>query len=214
MTSRPTPLSPDARLYAIVDLGYVAGDRAVAAAQALLDGGAGILQLRAKNRPAAVIRGLAEQILPLCRCAGIPFIINDHVDLAAETGADGVHLGQDDGDLAAARAVLPVGALVGRSTHSPGQAEAAARDGADYIGFGPLFTTPTKPGRPAIGLGDIAAVHQRLSIPIFCIGGVNPHTLPEIVAAGARRVVVVSALLQAPDPAATARHLLATLPQA
>jgi len=196
------------RLYAILDLGYVAEEHAATTAAALLEGGADVLQLRAKGHDFATIRRVAESLLPLCHTAGIPFILNDFPDLAAELGADGVHLGQDDGPLATARERIGTGKLVGRSTHSLDQARAALAEGFDYIGFGPLFPTPTKAGRPAIGLHDIAAMERDVGarIPAFCIGGITRSNLPEIIAAGARRVVIVSDLLKAPDVRAATRE--------
>ena len=238
-------------LYCILDLGYTPESRAEPVTASLLAGGADILQLRAKGHDLATIRRVAEKLIPLCRAAGIPFILNDHPQLAGELGADGVHIGQDDGTLQAAQTAFECGAqnaeqgengedsastprtpprhqsdlhssssptngpqssivsrpLVGRSTHSLDQARAALAEGFDYIGFGPLFPTPTKAGRPSIGLQDIAAMQRDVGdkIPAFCIGGITPETLPKVLAAGARRVVVVSALLQAPDvEAATA----------
>ena len=193
--------SADHLLYGILDLGYVAATAATVVATGLLEGGAGLLQLRAKNQPLATIRRVALTLLPLCRDAGIPFIINDHFAMAADIGADGAHLGQDDGTLAAARAVLGPDKIIGRSTHSLAQARAALAEGCDYIGFGPLFATPTKAGRPAIGLHDIAAMELAVGrhIPAFCIGGIKRCNLTTVLAAGARRVVIVSDLLQAPD---------------
>ena len=195
-----------ARLYAILDLGYVDPAKPLTTACQLLEGGADILQLRAKNVPLPEVTALAEKLLPLCESARVPFVINDHPSIPAHA----LHLGQDDGD-------FPDGkfALHGRSTHSPDQAaQAAAQPDTDYIGFGPLYATPTKPGRPAIGLADIAQVHQTLpdGFPVFCIGGVNLDTLPEVVAAGARRVVVVSALLQSPDIPAYISRVKSLLP--
>ena len=190
-----------ARLYCILDLGYVSEAAAEQATAALLSGGADLLQLRAKNHDTDTIRRVAERLLPLCREAGVPFILNDHPGLAAELDADGVHIGQDDGSLAAARAIVGEGKIVGRSTHSLDQARAALAEGFDYIGFGPLFPTPTKLGRPGIGLEAVATMEQEVGskIPAFCIGGITPETVPDVLAAGARRIVVVSALLQASD---------------
>jgi len=194
----------NARLYCILDLGYTPEDRAEEVTSALLAGGADILQLRAKNQDLPTILRVAEKLIPLCRAAGVPFILNDFPDLAATLGVDGVHIGQDDGPLGAAREIMGAGKLIGRSTHSLAQARAALAEGFDYIGFGPLFPTPTKAGRPAIGLDEIAAMEQQVGsrIPAFCIGGITQATLPQVLAAGARRIVVVSALLQAPDVAA------------
>lgn len=194
----------NARLYCILDLGYTPEDCAEEVTSALLAGGADILQLRAKNQDLPTILRVAEKLIPLCRAAGVPFILNDFPDLAATLGVDGVHIGQDDGPLGAAREIMGAGKLIGRSTHSLAQARAALAEGFDYIGFGPLFPTPTKAGRPAIGLDEIAAMEQQVGsrIPAFCIGGITQATLPQVLAAGARRIVLVSALLQAPDVAA------------
>jgi len=194
-------------LYCILDLGYVSEDHAAEVTASLLAGGAHLLQLRAKGKDLATIRRVAEKLLPLCRAAGVPFILNDFPELAAAIDADGVHIGQDDGPLSAARDIVGPGKLIGRSTHSLDQARAALVEGFDYIGFGPLFPTPTKAGRPAIGLEEIAMMENQVGaqIPAFCIGGITPETLPAVLAAGARRVVVVSALLQAADVAAATR---------
>ena len=198
----------DPKLYAILDLGYVSPENAADTATLLLDGGADILQLRAKSHDSATIRRLAEGLMPLCRAAGVPFILNDFPELAANLGTDGVHIGQDDGPLAAARDIVGPGKIVGRSTHSLAQARAALEEGFDYIGFGPLFPTPTKLGRPGIGLQDITVMEREVGkkIPAFCIGGIKRANLPEVVAAGARRVVIVSDLLAAPDVSAATRE--------
>ena len=219
-----------ARLYCILDLGYVPEENAESVTTSLLSGGADLIQLRAKSHDLATIERVARRLLPLCRAANVPFILNDHPALAARIDADGVHLGQDDGSLADARRALesergihsglhpfihssspstPRSYIIGRSTHSLDQARAALAEGFDYIGFGPLFPTPTKAGRPAIGLHEIAAMEREVgvAIPAFCIGGITLETLPSVLAAGARRVVVVSALLQAPDIAAATRTI-------
>jgi thiamine-phosphate pyrophosphorylase len=208
------------RLYAILDLGYVSGENAAKATSDLLDGGADLLQLRAKNQDLATIRRVAEKLLPLCRAAGVPFILNDFPALAAELGADGVHIGQDDGTLADARSLFqstihnPQSTILfGRSTHSLDQARAALAEGFDYIGFGPLFPTPTKAGRPAIGLQDIATMERDVGkhIPAFCIGGIRRDNLPQVLAAGARRVVIVSDLLTAHNVQAATAEAKAAL---
>lgn len=200
--------SADWRLYAILDLGYVAESDRVATALKLIAGGADVLQLRAKGRDLGEIRDVAKEIFPICRAAGVPFIINDYPELAAELDADGVHIGQDDGPLAAAREVVGSGKIIGRSTHSLAQARVALDEGFDYIGFGPLFPTPTKLGRPSIGLADIAAMQSDVGsrIPAYCIGGIKRANLPEVVAAGARRVVIVSDLLTAEDVESATRE--------
>ncbi len=193
-----------AELYGILDLGYVAPAAAVDMARRLLAARVDVLQLRAKKSSESEIVALAREVAPLCRAAGVPFILNDYPHLVPEAGADGVHIGQDDGPLDDARKAAGQGKIVGRSTHSVDQARAAWAEGADYIGFGPLFATPTKPDYTPIGISDIAVVQGESPVPVFCIGGIKRENLPGIVAAGARRVVIVTGLLQAEDIAAYA----------
>src|SRR5207248_7570693 len=130
---------------------------------------------------------------------GVPLIINDHAEVARDLGADGLHLGQEDMSIAEARAIVGAECAVGKSTHNLDQAIRAFYEGADYIGFGPLFATPTKPDYPPIGLSKIENVHEAVRIPIFCIGGIKLDNLPKVIEAGAQRVVIVSGLLQAGD---------------
>lgn len=189
----------DARLYGIVDLGYVSAEAALVAAERLLEGGVDILQLRAKGLDKSIIAGLADEIHQLTSLATVPLIINDYPELLRVVPAEGAHVGQDDMSVAAAREAAGRPSIIGKSTHSLNQAVAAAEEGADYIGFGPLYTTPTKPGRPAIGLDDVAAAHAAVKVPIFCIGGIKQENLPQVRAAGARRVVIVSGWLEAAD---------------
>ena len=196
----------EARLYGIVDLGYVSADTAPVAAEKLLEGGVDILQLRAKDVAKSIVAGLAEEIHALTAPLGVPLILNDYPELLRDVAAEGAHVGQDDLSVAEARAAAGRPVIIGKSTHSLAQARSAAEEGADYIGFGPLFATPTKPGRPAIGLEDIATVHAEVSLPIFCIGGIKPENLAAVRAAGAQRIVVVSAWLQADDIAAAVRE--------
>lgn len=192
----------DARLYGIVDLGYVTADNVEHVTDQLCLGGVDVLQLRAKKLAPQEIERLARLMLPITRDHGVPLVINDHLEIAAAIGSEGVHVGQDDDAVAKARAVVGPACFVGKSTHSLTQAVAAQAEGADYIGFGPLYATGTKPDYVPIGLNDITEVHRRVTLPIFCIGGVNAGRLDEIIAAGARRVVVVSAFLQAADVSA------------
>jgi thiamine-phosphate pyrophosphorylase len=202
-----------ARLYAILDLGYVEVADASRVTKALLEGGAGVLQLRGKGKSQEVIEAVARELIPLCRAAGVPFVLNDYPALAARLGADGVHIGQDDGSLEAARKQVGPNLLIGRSTHSLEQAEGALKEGFDYIGFGPLFPTPTKLGRPGIGLENIKAMESRVgsSIPAFCIGGIKRENLREVMSAGAKRVVIVSDLLTAEDVASATREVIGQL---
>ncbi len=200
-------------LYGIIDRGYVSPAEIESKTRALLAGGVRIIQLRAKGIPLEEVRQSAQLMQPLCRAAGAIFVLNDYPALAAELMADAVHVGQDAGSLADVRRVVGSKMLIGRSTHSPEQALAARDEGADYIGFGPLFPTGTKPGRQAIGLQDIGATQAQLGdMPMFCIGGINSETLPQVLAAGAKRVVIVSWLLQQPDSATAARSIISQLP--
>ena len=193
------------RLYAILDLAYVAGEDVTHVLQQVLDGGADIVQLRGKNHGIEELNVVAEKMLPLTAQTSVPLIVNDHAEIARRVEVQGVHLGQDDEAIANVRARTKRPIIIGKSTHSLEQAVAAEREGADYIGFGPIFTTPTKPDYPAIGLDNIAEVHRRLTIPIFCIGGIKLENLNNVIGAGAKRVVIVSALLQANDIAGYAR---------
>ena len=191
----------NAQLYGILDLGYVSAEEAPYMAALLIRSGVDILQLRAKGHSPTEVEKIGRPITVFAQEAGVPLIINDFPEVAASIGADGVHVGQDDMPVADVRRLIGPDKIVGKSTHSLEQATAAVAEGADYIGFGPLFATPTKPGRPAIGTEEIAAVHDLVtSIPIFCIGGVKLENLPGLVEAGARRVVIVSGILQAEVP--------------
>ena len=203
------------RLYGIVDMGYTKPDQVEARTHALIDGGVRIIQLRAKGVELAQVKAWAIAMQAICRDRGAIFVLNDYPEMAAEIGADAVHVGQDGGSLAEVRRVVGEGVLVGRSTHSLEQAMQARQEGADYIGFGPLFPTGTKPGRKSIGLADIAAAQEAAGdMPLFCIGGINETTLPSVLQAGARRVVIVSWLLQQEDIAGTAQSVIRQLEQA
>jgi thiamine-phosphate pyrophosphorylase len=138
-------------------------------------------------------------------------IVNDHAEIAAQVPVEGVHVGQDDDSVASAREKAGREILVGRSTHNLEQAIAAQREGADYIGFGPIFATPTKPDYKPIGFDQIKAAHDQVRVPIFCIGGIKIDSLGEVLAAGAKRVAIVSGLLKAPDIAKYARGCKALL---
>ena len=203
------------RLYGIVDMGYTKPDQVEARTHALIDGGVRIIQLRAKGVELAQVKAWAVAMQSICRDRGAIFVLNDYPEMAAEIGADAVHVGQDGGSLAEVRRVVGEGVLVGRSTHSLEQAMQARQEGADYIGFGPLFPTGTKPGRKSIGLDDVTAAQDAAGdMPLFCIGGINETTLPSVLQAGARRVVIVSWLLQQEDIAATAQAVIRQLGQA
>ena len=202
----------DCRLYGIVDMGYTEPEQVEARTHALIDGGVRIIQLRAKGVQQNLVKQWAIAMQAICRDRHAIFVLNDYPEMAAEIKADAVHVGQDGGSLADVRKIVGPHVIVGRSTHSLEQAIQARREGADYIGFGPLFPTGTKPGRPSIGLQDIAAAQKAAGdMPLFCIGGINAATLPQVLNAGAQRVVIVSWLLQQEDIAAAAREVIRLL---
>jgi thiamine-phosphate pyrophosphorylase len=200
-----------ARLYGILDLGYVTPADCEQVTRKMLDGGIQILQLRAKRIPKVEIPELARRLAPLCNEASVPFIINDYPELVAACGADGVHVGQDDMSVDQARALAGHGKIVGLSTHSLAQVKSASEQGPDYIGFGPLFPTPTKPDYLSIGTKEIAQAHSLVDFPIFCIGGIKADNLPQVMKAGARRVVIVSGILQAENRGEYIQACLKTL---
>ena len=171
--------------------------------------GVDLIQLREKEMEAGDLLRWGEPLLTACRAAGVPLIINDRPDVALALGADGVHLGQGDLPASVARRILAPDAIVGRSTHAPGEidAELASQARLDYIAVGPVRATPTKPGRPGTGLDLVRYAAQRVRLPWFVTGGVDERTLPEVMEAGARRVVVVRAIADAPDPVAAAARL-------
>jgi thiamine-phosphate pyrophosphorylase len=167
--------------------------------------GVDVFQLREKDGPDEVVLRHAEIARELCAEAGAAFVLNDRPDLVAAAGADGVHVGQDDTPVPEARAAVGDERIVGLSTHSVEQADAA--QGVDYFAVGPVHATPTKEGRPAIGLVPVEHAARTATVPWFAIGGVDEQTLPAVLGAGARRVVVVRAIAEAADPAAATRTL-------
>jgi thiamine-phosphate pyrophosphorylase len=194
------------RLYLVCDASFGA-----AGLRAALAGGAGIVQLREKDADDGAVLDAAAQFRRAADEHGALFILNDRPDLAAAAGADGVHLGQDDATPAQARALLGADAIIGLSTHSTAQADAAQRSGADYFCVGPIHATPTKAGRPAVGLDPVRHAAAAARLPWFAIGGLNAGNVGAVLDAGARRVVVVRAITEAADPAAAARDLRAAL---
>ena len=189
----------DALLYGIIDLGYVAPEDAPGILEKLIAGGIDMVQLRGKNYSIDELSLFAEELLQFTAPAEIPLIANDHAQIAQRVDVQGVHVGQDDESIKAVRAQVERPIIVGKSTHSVKQAMAAEREGADYIGLGPIFPTPTKPDYPPIGPSQIHEVRKRVSVPIFCIGGIKLENLKQLLAAGARSVVIVSGSLQAND---------------
>ena len=215
---------PECRLYAFVDTACLRGRAPAAVAQQLCDGGADLIQLRAKQSPLEEVRRLAEAILPVTRRAGIGLVINDHPALAQELGAEFCHLGQEDffgagytrvAQLAAAlnSGGLPAGRPparapqlgIGLSSAAPAQALRAVAAGADYLGVGPVYPTATKPTARPVTLEYVRWAAANVRIPWFAIGGINLDNLDDVLAAGAQRICVVSAILNEDDLAAACR---------
>jgi len=206
----------DCRLYAFVDTAYLHGRAPDVVAQQLCDGGADLIQLRAKTSSSTEIRRMAEVILPITRKANVGLVINDYLDIAREVGAEICHLGQEDFFDASHTQVsalrTPHSALhIGLSTHAPAQAERAIAAGADYVAIGPIYATGTKPTAKPVTLEYVRWAAANVKIPWFAIGGINLQTIDAVLEAGAKRVCVVSAILNAADAAkacAEFRHRL------
>jgi thiamine-phosphate pyrophosphorylase len=188
-----------------LDLGYVDYPAVPGVAEAMIEGGVDVIQLRGKQRSISELTDMAAALQDITHRSSTPLIANDHAEIARQVPVEGIHVGQDDDPVERVRKKARRNLWVGKSTHSLEQAVAAQQEGADYIGFGPLFATPTKPDYKAIGLTDIARVHENVGLPIFCIGGITIENLEQVIAAGARRVVIVSGMLKASDIAEYAR---------
>lgn len=173
-----------------------------------LDGGVRLIQLREKSHDAQKIIRLGKKIRELTSLYDAIFILNDRIDIAQILDADGVHLGQDDIDIKDARNMLGDKMIIGLSTHCPEQAQKAVAQGADYIGVGPIFTTPTKPGRTAVTTDYAAWVSQNIDIPWYAIGGIDLENIQEVLDAGATRVAVVRAIINAKSPSGAAKEFL------
>ncbi|MBF2072746.1 MAG: thiamine phosphate synthase [Synechococcales cyanobacterium C42_A2020_086] len=172
----------------------------LAVVEAALEGGLTLVQYRDKDADDLTRLRTAEKLKQLCHRYGALFLINDRVDLALAVEADGVHLGQQDVPIAFARQLLGPQRLIGRSTTNPEEMRRALQDGADYIGVGPVYATPTKVGKPAAGLEYVRYAVQHATVPWFAIGGINPENLADVLTAGAERVAVVRAIMEAEQP--------------
>lgn len=216
------PLS-DCQLYAFVDTAFLRDRAPEALAQQLCDGGADLIQLRAKHSSPDEVRRLAEKVLRVTRRAGVGLVINDHPAIAREVGAEFCHLGQEDffgagfnhaDEVRGAPVAAHPGTQaprLGLSTHAPEEAQRAIAAGADYIAIGPVYPTGTKPDAKPVTLEYVRWAAANVRLPWFVIGGINLRTLDEVLAAGARRICVVSAILNAEDVAAECRRFKARL---
>jgi thiamine-phosphate pyrophosphorylase len=201
----------DFKLYVIIDGKTAKGRDLVTVTREAIAGGADVIQLREKELPAGRILELARAIRKAIRTEEAVFLINDRPDIALAAGADGVHLGQDDIPPEAARAIMGRDKIIGVSTHCLEQARAAEEKGVDYIGVGPVFSTPTKPGYKSVGLELIRSVKDAVKLPFVAIGGIEGNNILQVIAAGAARVAVVRAVCGADDVQAAARTLKESL---
>jgi thiamine-phosphate pyrophosphorylase len=188
-------------------------DEVVELVAAAARGGADVIQLRHKALARGELLALARRVRQVASEAGMLFIINDHVDIALLSEADGVHLGPDDLTVASARRVAGDRLLVGASASNPESARAAIAGGADYLGSGPAFATPIKTSKQVIGPEGVAAIAAAVGpqVPVFAVGGIDEANLPQVVAVGLRRVCVIRAVSEAPDPEQAVRRLRAML---
>jgi thiamine-phosphate pyrophosphorylase len=202
---RPRERLQSARLY------LVCGGVPDALLEAALRGGVDIVQLRIKEGDDHAVLAAGRRFARACAEHGALLILNDRPDLVPAAGADGVHIGQDDGPVALARALVGPQRLVGLSTHTAEQIEDANGADVDYIGVGPVHETPTKPGRPAVGLELVRYAAERARHPFFAIGGIEPSNVDAVVRAGARRIAAVRALTESADPERQAMRLRGAL---
>ena len=202
-------IDPSALLY-LVSGARIAAGRLHHLVPELVRAGVDLIQLREKEMEAGELLRVAAPIAIACREAGVPFIVNDRPDLTVALAADGVHVGQEDVPVEAARAIVGE-RIVGLSTHAREEILRAERSSADYIAVGPVYETPTKPGRASVGLELLRCAADTTSKPWFAIGGIDVSNLDDILATGATRIVVVRAITEAKDPVAAAAALKARL---
>lgn len=196
----------DKRLYLVTNSDkFQNEDEFLDAVASALEGGVDIVQFREKTMSAKKTMELGKKVKQLCAQYDAMFVINDRVDIAMVLDADGVHLGQDDLDIKSARELLREGVIIGKSTHSPEQALKAVEEGADYIGVGPVFETPTKQGRKAVGLEYVKWAAENIEIPFFAIGGIDKENVGEVLKSGATRIAVVRAIINAKSPKKSAK---------
>ena len=194
-------------LYAVTDRGRLVGRTLPQAVEAVIRGGATLVQLREKGLDYPAFRAEALEVLAVCRRHGVPLLINDNVDLALEIGADGVHVGQDDLEAGQARAKLGPDRIIGVSAHSVEEALRAQAAGADYLGAGAVFPTGTKGDASCLPLAVLRDICAAVDIPVAAIGGIGPDNIGRLRGSGAAGVAVVSALFAQPDPCRAARTL-------
>lgn len=204
-------LEDSMRLYAVTDRSWLCGRTLQSCVANALAGGVTCVQLREKQASQTEIEELARSLKPVCARAGVPFLINDEVEIAKRIGTDGVHVGQDDMSCVAARKLLGAQAIIGVSVQTLDEALKAQEEGADYLGVGALFGTPTKPEAVEVSLATLASICAAVEIPVIGIGGINTHTLAALRGTGIDGIAVVSAIFAATDIRYAAQDLLSSV---
>ena len=195
-------------LYAVTDRSWLHGQSLVYAVEEVLAGGATMLQLREKHLEHRDFLAQAQELLPLCRKYHVPLIINDDVQVALESGADGVHVGQSDMAVQAARSILGPDKIIGASAHNASVALAAVAAGADYLGCGAVFGSTTKADAGLLSLNTLREIRVAVRVPIVAIGGINRQNIARLAGSGVDGVALISALFAAPDKRAAAQQML------
>lgn len=195
-------------LYAVTDRSWLHGQSLVYAVEEVLAGGATMLQLREKHLEHRAFLAQAQELLPLCRKYHVPLIINDDVQVALESGADGVHVGQSDMAVQAARSILGPDKIIGASAHNASEALAAVAAGADYLGCGAVFGSTTKADAGLLSLNTLREIRAAVRVPIVAIGGINRQNIARLAGSGVDGVALISALFAAPDKRAAAQQML------
>jgi thiamine-phosphate pyrophosphorylase len=194
-------------LHAIVDTDALCGRSHLKIAGQVISGGARAIQLRDKTTSKRELLPIAQSLRELCARHNVLFIMNDYLDLALATDADGLHLGQTDLPIRVARLLLPIDKIIGGSSHTLEEALAAEADGADYVAFGSVFPSPTKAAAVVVGLERLKEIRERVKVPLVAIGGINKDNVASVMGAGADSVAIIGALLSAPSPEAAAREI-------
>lgn len=186
-------------LYAVTDTAWLENRTLTDCVEQAVANGATSIQLRAKNESSAALVLRSRTLMPICRAAGVPYVINDDIQAARIVGADGIHIGQNDASIAEARDALGPDAIVGVSVHTVEQAKEAQEAGADYLGVGAMFSTSTKEDAQMVGVNTLAEICKAVDIPVVAIGGLNKETIPQLKDSGVDGVAVVSAIFAADD---------------
>jgi len=201
-------------LYVIIDTQTLGFKGEVDAARKAINGGARVIQLRDKQRSKGELLAIAKKLADLCRKSNVLFIVNDYLDIALASEADGIHIGQDDLPLSVIRKELPVDKVIGLSTSTLAEAQKAEAEGVDYMAVGSIFSSPTKPKATVVGLERLRQIGKAISIPIVAIGGINRQNIGEVMATGADSAAVISAVLNQKDIESAARQLVKEIEKA